>query len=280
MRAPRTVAASILALVAIGRVAFAADAKISELPAVTTPALTDQIPVNQGGTTKRLTSSQLLTLLEYSPDRHYTAANYAVREDWDASTAEQTWTWSNQDGSTASVSLDGLWLTGDLTDEHRFYTVANIPTGVDFTMTTRLSNVIAATGDSCGIAIFVTGTQATPTNWEACSVLNTTTDGFYQVQDTDFAAAGSVTRAGSVGHGGIYSEDVCLQMRYVDSARALSCWYAFDCKNWATFGTTTLANDPLAFGGFYVRRVGICRSEWFVVRTDATGIATPFPPGE
>ncbi len=39
-----------------------ADAKISALPAVTVPALTDEIPVNQAGTTKKETISQVLSL--------------------------------------------------------------------------------------------------------------------------------------------------------------------------------------------------------------------------
>lgn len=36
-----------------------ANTKISALPAVTTPAVTDQFPVNQGGTTKRMTLAQV-----------------------------------------------------------------------------------------------------------------------------------------------------------------------------------------------------------------------------
>jgi hypothetical protein len=39
-----------------------ADAKISALPAVTTPALTDEFPVNQGGTSKKATLSQIRSL--------------------------------------------------------------------------------------------------------------------------------------------------------------------------------------------------------------------------
>ena len=38
-----------------------ADAKISALPAVTTPATTDEFPVNQGGTTKKETLAQIWT---------------------------------------------------------------------------------------------------------------------------------------------------------------------------------------------------------------------------
>lgn len=40
-----------------------ADTKVSALTAVTTPALTDEIPVNQGGTSKRLLVSQLEDLI-------------------------------------------------------------------------------------------------------------------------------------------------------------------------------------------------------------------------
>ncbi len=39
-----------------------ADVKISALPAVTTPASTDEFPVNQGGTTKKQTRAQVHTL--------------------------------------------------------------------------------------------------------------------------------------------------------------------------------------------------------------------------
>ncbi len=39
-----------------------ADTKISALPAITVPALTDEIPVNQGGTTKKETIAQILGL--------------------------------------------------------------------------------------------------------------------------------------------------------------------------------------------------------------------------
>lgn len=39
-----------------------ADVKISALPAVSTPASTDQFAVNQGGTTKRQTRAQIHTL--------------------------------------------------------------------------------------------------------------------------------------------------------------------------------------------------------------------------
>lgn len=39
-----------------------ADARISELPAVTTPAATDELPVNQGGTTRKVTRQQMHAL--------------------------------------------------------------------------------------------------------------------------------------------------------------------------------------------------------------------------
>lgn len=44
-----------------------ADTPISGLTAVVTPAGTDQIPVNQGGTTKRLTAAQLKTFITAAP---------------------------------------------------------------------------------------------------------------------------------------------------------------------------------------------------------------------
>lgn len=41
-----------------------ADTKVSALPAVTASALTDEFPVNQGGTSKKATLAQLRTLME------------------------------------------------------------------------------------------------------------------------------------------------------------------------------------------------------------------------
>jgi hypothetical protein len=39
-----------------------ADTKVSALTAVTTPALTDEFPVNQGGTSKKVTLDQIISL--------------------------------------------------------------------------------------------------------------------------------------------------------------------------------------------------------------------------
>lgn len=80
-----------------------ADTKISALTAVTTPADTDEIPCNQGGTTKKLTRAQVL------------AADYSTYTDWLFAAYDAT--------GTTSITTGGFDLPWDTEQtKHSNYT--------------------------------------------------------------------------------------------------------------------------------------------------------------
>jgi hypothetical protein len=112
-----------------------ADTKVSALSAVTTPAVTDEFPVNQGGTSKKMTLAQIWT-------PNTTSASVEGRLGWDSTAKDLTY----YDSQRVRDADMGGWAA---------YAV---PPGFAFNATyTTVTTTLPANGGSLAVPIFVPG---------------------------------------------------------------------------------------------------------------------------
>lgn len=212
---------------------------------------------------------------QYDPNRPPSSVGTGgFNEEWTGDTASVSWTWMNQDAATETISYDSSLITGEATAEENRGRYAAAATNADQTLTAKLIGVpfpTLATNSACFIGEISAGTVASPTALEFVGFGDFGTDniGFYG--DTDINPAAGVTV-----HGPTYTTwtiiyfyvaPIYLQLRYIDSTRALSAWSSWDGISWFQIGASaTIAADPL-FWGFGARDTAICRFYWVHLRT-------------
>lgn len=194
-------------------------------------------------------------------------------EDWTGDTAAVSWTWMNQDAATETISYDSSLITGEATADEIRGRFAAAATNADQTLTAKLISAPypAGTNMACLLMEISAGTVASPTAIEIAEYGDFAPDGLYFIGDTDINPSAGWTAHGS----GVTTWSIIyyvitphyLQLRYIDSTRALSMWFSWDGIDWFQVGTSvTIAADPL-FWGFGARDTAICRFFWVHLRT-------------
>lgn len=225
---------------------------------------------------------------KYDPDRLTTSIYF---DEECTGSLSGSWSWANQGTATDDIQNDSCLLhaptTGSSTSAYRVRWVAAPSSGAtDWVTTTRLAPRYDGATNQGGLLLLVTGTTTTPTLLVRFMVYrngsNLWTMNWGSV--TSYAEGAPITTFTDTSFGAFMMPPLCLQLRYIHSSKHASAFYSFDCRTWNQFGATqTLSADPPDIGRFVSSSSATIdayvRYYWFRVRTDATGLAEPFPAG-
>lgn len=205
-------------------------------------------------------------------DPHRTPATLHACSDGFIGGFEATWTWQNQATATDAVDHDSAVLedrTGAGGNSRRVRWLTCTEPTDSFTTTVKLYTYAQGTSNSAGIALLLTGTEASPTSIATCDAF-TTTPGLRAGTLTSYTAA--ISQAGSTksifwGAAAVMNTPVFLQARYDDTADTIGCYTSYDGISWEQVGTNIAAtSDPLAIGRF-VNPTNPHSSRWYFFRT-------------
>lgn len=229
---------------------------------------------------------------KYHPARSPGAAAGAI-ERWPGNVALLTWRWGNQGTATETVQNDAAYveLTGAQTSNLRvrWTTVTN---SGDWVISMFLYGIgFSSSGDFAGLALLETGTEATPTSLLLYGMHNNGgTLGLSMLTMTSYTSAMTlVAQTASVWN--TQADGAWCQVRYKSSTKTVNCWrggcgllgggYA-----WIQVGTDrVLGVAPQNSSGYAINSTANSAHAvdgifpLWQQRTDATGIAVPYPPG-
>lgn len=219
--------------------------------------------------------------LQYDPDDPPSSCNTC-----DEFTSGTTLTWSGQnlESSTMTAGTGGVKLfhPTDSTGIAVWWTTGPAGSSADWVAHARLNIVGSGSWNAIGLALLSTGTEGTPTLIHFVTVY---TDG--TSPKVGFRSATSYTSAQTtLGTNYLAQASGCIALGYVTSTKVLSAYYAPDCYGYTVVGTpATLAAHPTTSFGLMIASLSASTPangfvQYFRIRTDGTGVASPFPVGE
>ncbi len=229
---------------------------------------------------------------EYNPDAHPAACDTGTSVcDEFATGFEKTWqAFNTTSGATFTQSLGTavLKLTSPANGS-RFvgWYLPDVPTGTDWTFTAKMAFSYASNDNQAGLVIQVTGTVGTPTKLETMRLVSSGSSLDTLVSDdyafANFAGHGATTLNNLQATPSPYW--IWLQYRYVTSTKVLTGAYSWNGWDWQTLSSPqTLSQDPLRVGVWLLDNSTTggppARFTFARFRTDTTGRAAPYPPGE
>jgi hypothetical protein len=231
-----------------------------------------------------------------SPSGEYSAQRYPGSSTLNATASDEfisanngNWSWGNQGTTTLTDEIGSEYLSfpADATANLRCRWVA-APASGDYVatvyLTPRVPNNATTTGPSVMLSFLDTGSIATPTLIRNIKLFwrGTNTTAVAYDERTSYTAASTNATVVEIGQAARL-QPVCLQARFTNSTKSMVFAFAPDCATWETVATKTFTNVPadLAVCGSAEASslASQVREWWMRVRTDATGIASPYPTG-
>lgn len=225
---------------------------------------------------------------QYDPDNPPTSCDTC---DEFTSGTTLSYTWGNQESSTATAEMSTLRLAhpADATGEAFYWFTGPNSASGDWVFTAHVS---AATGfqfGNAGLAVLSAGDTTTPTLIHMITLGGQSSTTANNYQAAFYSTTGYATTLTSIGTktpamGAM--NDGFLRLRYVSSTKILTGSWSVDGMTWIDVGSTSaLAAHPTTTFGLEIASLSSSsaatgRYKWIRIRTDATGIAQPYPCGE
>lgn len=194
-----------------------------------------------------------------------------------------SYSWGNQESSTATAQLDSLTLyhPADATGIAIYWFTGPDGSATDWVACARVGGSFTASFNQAALVILAAGDQTTPTDMRMALFFYNSPNRIGARSMTSYTSTQTSIGADST----FGSNDIYMQLRYVSSTKVLT--YAFSGNGiaWQTIGTSTLGAHPTtSFGlGIAANNASVSSTAtffWVRVRTDATGTASPYPCGE
>jgi hypothetical protein len=254
----------------------------------------EQLYVCEGAAGWQLQGSSGGGSSEYDPDTHPTACDSGTSLcDEFAAGFEETWqAFNTVSGATFTQELGTAVLrlaTPSATSKFIGWYLPDITTGVDFTFTAKFAFNFTSNNNQAGLIVQVSGTVAAPTKLEVIRLLSSG-------NSIDTLVSNDYAFAGFSGHGATslppsFAPSVLpanwswQQYRYVAATKVLTGAYSTNGYDWVTLAAPqTLTVHPVRVGIWILDNstTGTPSTRWALARfrTDATGAAAPYPPGE
>jgi hypothetical protein len=197
--------------------------------------------------------------------------------------SQLSWRWGNQGTSTVTDEMDSCLLTipAGTGDSHRCRWIT-APNAVDFIFTAKMSIMLRASNNACGIQLLSTGNETTPTTIDKL-VYRARSLAINQIErgviSSYTAAIGSaVIDQISNGSNAAINELHYFQFRYTASSKALVAYYTTDGMTWKLLNSRTLAAHPISIGWHANANNStnspITRLHWFRTFTSGVNSAT------
>lgn len=195
-----------------------------------------------------------------------------------------SYSWQNQESSTATAEMDGLTLhhPADSTGFAAYYFTGPDGSATDWAMSTKVRVLNLASFNAIAIGVLATGTEASPTLLYFQALYSNGTTPTVGARSATSYTSAQTTLGTNVN---VLIPYIYLQILYVSSTKEMTFRYSWDGRLWNQNHSLTLAAHPTTSFFLMVQALNAGQSgtghiEFIRIRTDATGTTAPYPCGE